>query len=109
MVFANVVHNGLVAIALATHLFYEHTMSYVKAVKRFFLRQERTKRVSAAEFLRLWRESPDRIKRVHVIPPQLGESGFGFMDVEFSLPIVVIENQKRLKEEIAKTERIEFV
>ncbi len=81
-------------------------MSYVKTVKRLFARPERARLLSAADFLKIWEESPEQIKRTRVIPPKLGELGFGKIYVEFNLPVTVIENRKRMKKQEG---RVEFV
>ena len=62
--------------------------------------------MSTAEFLKLWQESPEQITRTRVIPPKLGESGFGEVYVEFKLPLAVLESKKRMKQQ---KERAEFV
>jgi len=42
---------------------------------------ERTKRMSAQEFARLYRVAGDTIKSVEVLPPRLGDPDFGALKV----------------------------
>jgi len=42
-----------------------------------------TERVSASEFLRIMQDTPDAVAGARVIPPQLGEPGFGHIVVSW--------------------------
>lgn len=52
--------------------------------------------VSPEDFVKIMESDRENIKKLAIVPPQLGVSGFGCIEVTYNIPIYAVRGKRKL-------------